>query len=77
MMERKGKVPTEEQVEKLVKKIPTSKAKEAQRMMQWVKEPIWGDFLTSSGLHHKKTCKKIFVDLGGDKRWYIKAQVCS
>jgi hypothetical protein len=66
MMKKKGKVPIDKQVEKLVKKILASMAKEVQRMMQlmmkmdpnkykWVKKPVWGDFSTFSGLHHKKT----------------------
>jgi hypothetical protein len=36
MMKRKGKTLVEEQIEKPIKKIPTSKAKEAQKMVQWM-----------------------------------------
>jgi hypothetical protein len=36
-MKRKGKVLIEEQVEKHVKKKPMSKAKESQKMLQWMK----------------------------------------
>jgi hypothetical protein len=37
MMKRKRKVLVEEQIEKPIKKIPTSKAKGAQKMLQWMK----------------------------------------
>ncbi len=36
-MKRKRKVLVEEQIEKPIKKIPTSKAKGAQKMLQWMK----------------------------------------
>jgi hypothetical protein len=36
-MRRKGKAPIKEHVEKLVKKKPVSKAKESQKMLQWMK----------------------------------------
>jgi hypothetical protein len=37
MMKRKRKAPIEEQVEKHVKNILVSKAKESQKMLQWMK----------------------------------------
>ncbi len=37
MMKRKGKVLVEEHVEKLVKKKTMFKAKETQKMLQWIK----------------------------------------
>jgi hypothetical protein len=37
MMKRKGKTHVEKQVEKHVKKKTTSKVKETQKMLQWVK----------------------------------------
>jgi hypothetical protein len=37
MMKQKGKAPVEEEVEKLVKKKPMSKAKESQKMLRWMK----------------------------------------
>jgi hypothetical protein len=36
MMKRKGKGRVEDQIENPIKKIPTSKAKEAQKMSQWM-----------------------------------------
>ncbi len=37
MMKKKGKAPIEEHVERLVKKKTAFKAKETQKMLQWIK----------------------------------------
>jgi hypothetical protein len=54
MMKWKSKAPIEEQVEKLVKKKTTSKVKESQKMLQWMKmdsnEPKWAKQAGLEGL---------------------------
>jgi hypothetical protein len=37
MLKKKGKVPIEEHVKRLVKKTRTFKTKETQKMLQWIK----------------------------------------
>ncbi len=54
MMKRKGKTHVEKQVEKHVKKKTTSKVKETQKMLQWVKmdsnEFKWVKWIDLEGL---------------------------
>lgn len=53
-MKRKGKTLVEEQIEKPIKKIPTSKAKEAQKMVQWMEMNLekykWAKRVSLEGL---------------------------